>query len=81
MKVYVVVHIYGGVLEEVGVYTESHKAYQRLDMMIPEPCSCKEGACEAYQDASLMEVELDSNAPSAHIESLHTSCKRRTTRR
>ncbi len=73
---YILVHLYGGLLESVTPYQSLALAEKGLEEAIPEPCECGDvGACQSYQEAYLVDAPLGLNRPEATIDSRHTPSK------
>jgi len=81
---FIVVHLYGGLLESVTPYQSIALAQKGLAEAIPEPCACDtedeslpeaKGVCDCYQEAYLVDVPLGLNGPEVTMESRHTPSK------
>ena len=81
---YIVVHLWGGLLRSVTPYQSLALAQKGMEQAIPEPCNCDtedeslpgaQGVCESYQEAYLTDVPLGLNRPEVGIESRHTPSK------
>jgi len=75
---YIVAHLWGGLLRSVTPYQSLALAQKGLDQAIPEPCDCDDdpdGGCESYQEAYLVDVPLGLNRPEVGIESRHSPSK------
>ena len=81
---FIVVHLYGGLLESVTPYQSIALAQKGLAEAIPEPCNCDtedeslpeaKGVCDCYQEAYLVEVPLGLNRSDVGIDSRHTPNK------
>ncbi len=55
---YVVVHLYGGLLESVTPVTSLKEAQRRWRDAIPTPCRCGGDRCQAYQEAYILKGNL-----------------------
>lgn len=69
---YVVVHLYGGLLESVTPTTSLKKAQQQWRADIPTACRCN-GACNSYQEAYILKGNMGEQAE--RIAERHTSRK------
>ena len=70
---YIVVHIFGGLLESVTPYACLPEAQAGIAKVIPEPCDCG-GDCMSYQEAFIEQGEY-LGKPTVRIESRHTPSK------
>ena len=71
---YIVVHIWGGLLHGVTPYQSLALAQKGMDQAIPEPCDCND-ECDSYQEAYLVEAPLGLPRPEVGLESRHSPSK------
>ena len=75
---YIVVHIFGGLLESVTPYQSLALAEKGLAQTIPEPCHCDkdpDGGCSSYQEAHLVDAPIGLLGQEVRIETRHTPSK------
>ena len=70
---YIVVHIWGGLVQSVTPHTCLPDAQQGLAQAIPDPCGC-DGDCHSYQEASIYQAEYMGKEGES-IESRHSPSK------
>lgn len=76
---YIVVHIFGGLLGGVTPYQSLPLAQKGLEEAIPEPCTCDEQdgtfQCDSYQEAFLVDAPIGLLGQEVRIETRHTPSK------
>ncbi len=72
---YIVVHVYGGLLESVTPYACLPEAQEGIAKVVPAPCDCGDaGLCQSYQEAYIYQASY-LGKEGDRIESRHTPSK------
>ena len=72
---FIVIHLYGGLLESVSLNASLPDAQVAIAQAIPNPCNC-DGDCMSYQEAFIYQAEILGQA-AVSVESRHSPSKHR----
>ena len=70
--IYTVIHVWGGLLQSVFLYSELPPAEEALKSLF-EPCDCDD-VCESYQEAFLLQADVD-GSEAERLDSTHSPSK------